>query len=83
LGRTAKVSSSLPDELLKSVEQARSVSGEWRSDFFRHAAENLLCHEKEKEAEARYVQGYLDHPETKEEMALAKFSETMLAEVQR
>jgi metal-responsive CopG/Arc/MetJ family transcriptional regulator len=82
MSSTAKISISLPDELFRDVERVRSESAESRSDFFRRAAETLLRQNREKEAEARYVQGYLDHPETDDELAWAKLGETMLAEVQ-
>jgi metal-responsive CopG/Arc/MetJ family transcriptional regulator len=82
MGRTAKISISLPDDVLRDVEQARSASHETRSDFFRRAAVTLLHQNREKEAVERYIQGYLAHPETSEEETWAKIGENRLAEGQ-
>jgi metal-responsive CopG/Arc/MetJ family transcriptional regulator len=65
----AKIAISLPDEILSAVEKERSVSGISRSEYFRRAVEEHLRREKEKKDVARYIQGYLENPETPEEMA--------------
>jgi len=65
----AKIAISLPDEVLDAVEKERIECGMSRSEYFRRAVEEHLRREKEKDDEARYIQGYLENPETKEEMA--------------
>ena len=64
----AKIAISLPDEVLDAVEKERSVSGISRSEYFRRTVEEHLRREKEKVDAARYIQGYLDDPETPEEL---------------
>ena len=44
--------------------------GESRSQFFRRAVEERLRREKDREAIARCIKGYLENPETQEEVAL-------------
>ncbi len=65
----AKIAISLPDKILDAVEKERTESGISRSEYFRRAVEEHLRREKEKEDIARYIQGYLENPETPEEMA--------------
>ena len=72
MAKTAKIAISLPAELLRSIEQARRVSGESRSELFRRAVEFYLRLQREREAIDRYVQGYRLQPETGEETALAE-----------
>ena len=67
----AKIAISLPDEVLDAVEKERSVSGISRSEYFRRTVEEHLRREKEKGDVARYIQGYLDDPETPEEIVWA------------
>ena len=81
MGRTAKISISVPDALLKDVERARASKPESRSEFFTRAAESLLRQEEERVKIARYVQGYIDQPEGEEEAAWAELSRAQLAEV--
>ncbi len=64
----AKIAISLPDDVLDAVERERIECGISRSEYFRRAVEEHLRREKEKEDVARYIQGYLDYPETQEEM---------------
>lgn len=80
MSRTAKISISIPDELLEDVERARRELPATRSDFFRRAAESLLRQEKERAAVARYMQGYVDNPETDDEEAWASLGEIRLSE---
>jgi len=63
----AKIAISLPDEVLVAIEKERMASGISRSEYFRRTVEEHLRREKEKEDVARYIQGYLDDPETPEE----------------
>ena len=68
----AKIAISLPEETLQSVEKERLASGLSRSEFFRRVVEEHLRRVKELEDVERYVQGYLNYPETKEEIILAE-----------
>ncbi len=76
----AKIAISLPDEVLDAVEKERSESGISRSEYFRRTmeehfrrmVEERLRREKEKVDAARYIQGYLEDPETPGEMASAQ-----------
>ncbi|MCH7736429.1 MAG: ribbon-helix-helix protein, CopG family [Chloroflexi bacterium] len=74
----AKIAISLPDEVLDAIEKERMASGISRSEYFRRTVEEHLRREKEKEDVARYIQGYLDDPETPEEfesaLAAARFA---------
>lgn len=63
----AKIAISLPDDILDAVEKERSEIGISRSEYFRRTVQEHLRREKEKEDVARYIQGYLDDPETPEE----------------
>ena len=65
----AKIAISIPDEILKAVEKERSESGISRSEYFRRTVEEHLRRENEKEDVARYIQGYLENPETPGESA--------------
>lgn len=80
MGRSAKISISMPDTLLRQVELTCAGSRETRSEFFRRAAESLLREVRERDAVERYVQGYLAHPEFDGEAAWAKVGEAQLAE---
>lgn len=64
MSETVKVTISLPRELLELVERERH---ETRSELFRRAVESWLAQRRKKGAVDRYVQGYLDHPETEKE----------------
>ncbi len=68
----AKIAISLPDEVLDAVEKERAAAGISRSEYFRRTVEEHLSREKEKEDVARYIQGYLDDPETPEEVRFAE-----------
>jgi Arc/MetJ-type ribon-helix-helix transcriptional regulator len=63
----AKIAISLPDKVLEAIEKERAAAGISRSEYFRRTVEEHLRREKEKEDVARYIQGYLDDPETPEE----------------
>lgn len=62
--KTAKITISLPENVLQSVEKERQTSGESRSEFFRRAVEALLTQLKEAEAVELYLKGYRNNPET-------------------
>lgn len=69
MSKTAKIAISLPEELLQRIDKESLASGETRSQFFRHAAEAFLRHQREQELDKQYVRGYLEDPETSEEVA--------------
>ncbi|MDA0263917.1 MAG: ribbon-helix-helix protein, CopG family [Chloroflexi bacterium] len=64
----AKIAISLPDEILDAVEKERIRCGISRSEYFRRTVEEHLRREKEREDVERYIQGYLEDPETPEEL---------------
>ena len=68
MAKSAKVAISLREDLLRDVERERRASGETRSEFFRRAVEALLRRERDREAIEQYIQGYLQHPETEDEV---------------
>jgi metal-responsive CopG/Arc/MetJ family transcriptional regulator len=77
----AKIAISLPEELLRSVEEGCRARGESRSQFFRRAAEEYLRRERERELEAQYVRAYRENPETTEELGwVVAASQAVLAE---
>ncbi len=70
--KTAKISISLPDDVLDRAEKERNASGESRSEFFRRALETLF-REKERRAKVqRYVEGYVAEPESEYEVGSAE-----------
>ncbi|PKB78501.1 MAG: hypothetical protein BZY88_17970 [SAR202 cluster bacterium Io17-Chloro-G9] len=64
----AKIAISLPDDIFQAVEKERLARGQSRSKFFRHAVEEHLRRQRERELEEQYVRGYLENPETPEEL---------------
>lgn len=76
-----KVAISLPPAIFESIEEARRQRQESRSEFFRQAVRAFLLSLQEKEAVERYVQGYVEQPETAEEVSeLSSVSHAALAE---
>ncbi len=71
MGRIAKVAISLPEDVLKAIEEQRKSKGESRSGFFRRAAERLLKQERESSAIKDYIRGYQQMPESAEEVEAA------------
>jgi metal-responsive CopG/Arc/MetJ family transcriptional regulator len=65
---TAKVAISLPEAVLKAVEEARKTTGESRSGYFRRAVVELLKLEVEKTRASQYIEGYRQMPETETEI---------------
>jgi metal-responsive CopG/Arc/MetJ family transcriptional regulator len=68
MNNSAKVAISLPEHILKAVENERKARGESRSEFFRRAAEKLLKQAQESKAIEKYIQGYCDMPESADEV---------------
>ena len=64
----AKIAISLPDQVLDAIEKERLASGISRSEYFRRTVEEHLRREREKEDVERYIKGYLENPETPEEL---------------
>ncbi len=63
-----KVAISLPPAIFDSLEKERRRRGESRSEFFRQAVQAFLRDLREKKDVQRYVQGYLDQPESASEV---------------
>jgi metal-responsive CopG/Arc/MetJ family transcriptional regulator len=79
--RSAKVSISLPQRLLRTADRQRRLTGESRSEFFRRAAEALLAQQERAKAVQRYREGYLQAPESEAEVSwVAEVSSTALAD---
>ena len=66
--RAVKIAISLPEELLRVVDEQRLANGTSRSAFFRLAVEGLSRRQREQDEAGRYVRGYLQHPESDEEI---------------
>jgi metal-responsive CopG/Arc/MetJ family transcriptional regulator len=64
-----KVASSLPEELFERLEQDRRERRMNRSECVANALADHLHRKREQELEEQYVRGYLEHPETEEELA--------------
>ncbi len=81
MSKTAKIAISLPEDVLRTVEDERKSNGESRSQFFRRAVECLLQVRREREASEQYIRAYQQVPETEEEVAAArKAASVILAE---
>lgn len=68
MSKTAKIAISLPRDILEGIERERRASGESRSEFFRRAVEAFLRRQRERELEEQYIRGYLENPETPDEV---------------
>jgi metal-responsive CopG/Arc/MetJ family transcriptional regulator len=68
--KAVKVAISLPRSLHRAAERERKASRETRSQFFRRAVESLLEKQQELDKDRRYIEGYLKHPETEDEVAV-------------
>ena len=69
MAKVAKIAISLPEDLLKAVEEKCIASGESRSHFFRRAVETLW--QQECSASYEYIEGYRRMPESLEEIEAA------------
>lgn len=72
MAKTAKVAISLPEEMLAAVEREIQGSGESRSEFFRRAVETFFKLQQEQALSEQYVRGYVQMPETDEEVEAAR-----------
>ena len=66
----AKIAISLPDEVLEAVEKERLGRSKVlsRSEFIKIAVQQYLRTETERSMEEQYIRGYLEHPETEDEL---------------
>ncbi len=81
MAKSAKVTISLPGDVLEAVETERKAKGESRSQFFRRAIERLLKQERDSSAVKDYVRGYQEVPESAEEVEAAhRLGSAVLAE---
>lgn len=69
--KTARLTITLPRELIEAVDQERKARGEIRSQFLRRAIQALRQKERELPAVEQYVEGYRKLPESPEETELA------------
>ncbi len=67
--RAAKVTISLPTELLEAVEHRQEEHGETRSEVIAHLLEAALRREREQADIERYIRGYQEQPETEVDVA--------------
>ena len=79
--KAVTVAISLPSTIFQTVEKERQKRGESRDEFFRQAVQEFLRDLQEKRNVERYLQGYLEQPETAAEAREAStVSYTALAE---
>jgi metal-responsive CopG/Arc/MetJ family transcriptional regulator len=64
-----KVAISLPEELFERLERDRRERNMNRSEYVANAIAGHLHRRREQELVEQYVRGYLEHPETEEELA--------------
>lgn len=68
---TAKVSISLPEDLLERIDRECEATGESRSELFRRALQALFEGRRRDAAVRRYLEGYVAEPEAEYEVAAA------------
>ncbi|MBI4198688.1 MAG: ribbon-helix-helix protein, CopG family [Chloroflexi bacterium] len=68
----AKISISIPKELLAKIEVERTTASQSRSEFFAQLVEAYLKKKREEELDEQYRRGYELYPETEEEIAEAE-----------
>ena len=64
MGKSVKIAISLPDEVAKKVENIRKKTLETRSAFIKRAIETMLKGISERSKIEKYMDGYLERPET-------------------
>ncbi len=74
--KIARITISLPVELLEQAEVERKGRGESRSELFRRALETLFEKQRYETAVDSYVTGYIAEPESEYEVAAAEVTET-------
>ncbi len=65
----AKISISIPKELLAKLEKERQTTGQSRSEFLAQLVEAHLKKRQEQELDEAYIKAYQECPETEEELA--------------
>ena len=71
MAQVTKVTISLPLDLAGTIEQRKKASGASRSEVIVELLAGALRREKELEEIERYIRGYLEQPETAEELAIS------------
>ena len=66
--KTTKIAISMLETLLQDIEKERLACGQTRSEFVRRAVQAFLRRQREREWDEQYVRGYLEYPETPEEV---------------
>jgi metal-responsive CopG/Arc/MetJ family transcriptional regulator len=64
-----KFAISLSEELFQRLEQDRREQNMSRSQYVANAVTDHLHRKREQELEEQLIRGYLEHPETEEEVA--------------
>jgi Arc/MetJ-type ribon-helix-helix transcriptional regulator len=72
--RFAKVTISLPEQLLSAVDRMQRRSGRSRSEIFRRAVEALFAAEEDRIAEERWVNAYRVNPQSEAELGWTEAS---------
>jgi metal-responsive CopG/Arc/MetJ family transcriptional regulator len=67
--RVAKIAISLPLEILEAIERRQDERAETRSQVIAELLAAALRREQEQADVERYIKGYLEQPETDEEVA--------------
>lgn len=67
MSRVAKVTISVPTEMLEAIERQRESNGATRSEFFVRAVEEFLRRERERQADEAYIRGYQEFPESEDD----------------
>ena len=78
--RFAKVTISLPAQLLGAVDRLQRKTGRSRSEIFRHAVEELFASERERAEEQRWLSAYRGQPQREEELGWTDVALESLAE---
>ncbi len=73
-----KITISLPEDLLKSIEEERAITGENRSVIIRRAVELFLRQKQEQQLSRTYVRAYEAHPETEREIETSRAAATAI-----
>jgi metal-responsive CopG/Arc/MetJ family transcriptional regulator len=79
LRRFTKVTISLPTVLLEDVERSKETNQESRSETIARLLQAALRAEQEQSDVERYIKGYLEQPDTEEEIAIAEAMATEAA----
>lgn len=76
--RRIKIAISVPPDVLDQADRESAARGISRSQLFADAIISLIAHERERDAVARYLRGYSEHPESADDVL---FSDELLGEV--